>query len=282
MRSPAGKPMVGDSRGHEQARPGGASASWSPRTTLGRCWRSRAVALLGGWLIASPWALATTEETTSLQSALVSGSSLLLLAGWAMLSREPWLAHLVVASIGIWLLLAPSFWYFTSRPASWNSISVGLATLVLATWTLAHGPRRRPPFDSHDGHAQRSRPASTSSPRQPAQRGMTTRSGRRWVPARPQTRPGEEACWSRPGRPRASGVACPCSGKGDMAPEVGLLASMVTTTSAPYLVTADRRPPAGHGSVRRAVLVDPTNAEVALSMPWFGQPYSAMPRTAGG
>jgi SPW repeat len=146
--------MVGDSRGHERARPGGASASWSPRTTLGRCWRSRAVALLGGWLTASPWALASTEDTTSLQSALVSGSSLLLLAGWALLSREPWLAHLVVASIGIWLLLAPSFWYFTSRPASWNSIGVGLATLVLATWTLVHGPRQRPPFDPHDGHAQ--------------------------------------------------------------------------------------------------------------------------------
>jgi hypothetical protein len=123
--------MARSSRSHEQACLGRAGASWSPRTILGRCWRSRAVALLGGWLTASPWALATTEDTASLQSALLCGSGPVLLAAWA-LSREPWLAHLLVASIGIWLLLAPSLWYFASRPASWNSVGVGLATLLLA------------------------------------------------------------------------------------------------------------------------------------------------------
>ena len=125
------------------------------------------MALLGGWLTASPWALATTEDTVSLQNALLGGSSLVLLAGWALLSREPWLAHLLVAAIGTWLLLAPSLWYFTSRPASWNSVVVGLATIILAAWTLVRGPRQRPAFDQHEGHDP-GPPATTPPPPRPA------------------------------------------------------------------------------------------------------------------
>jgi hypothetical protein len=82
-------------------------------------------------------------------NALINGSALLLLAAWALMSREPWMPHVVVASIGIWLLLAPSLWFFTSRPARWNSIGVGLAALVLAAWTLAGGPQHRQPFNRH-------------------------------------------------------------------------------------------------------------------------------------
>jgi hypothetical protein len=91
--------------------PPGGRGAWSPRTTLAYCWRSRAVAVLGTWLAASPWLLGTSQDTNSTQSAIVSGATLVWAALWALISRHPVRAHAMVVAVGGWLLLAPSPWY---------------------------------------------------------------------------------------------------------------------------------------------------------------------------
>jgi hypothetical protein len=131
----------------ERARTGrsGTTGVWSPRTTLAYCWRSRAVAALGLWLVVSPWLLGTSRDTHSTQSAVVSGGMLGWAALWALTSRRPAPAHAVIVAVGAWLLVGPSLWYFGAVAATWNSIATGLGAIVLSVWALVTGPRTRPP-----------------------------------------------------------------------------------------------------------------------------------------
>jgi hypothetical protein len=120
---------------------------WSPRTTLAYCWRSRTLLGLGAWLAVSPWVLGTTGDRHSTESALVTGVLLMGTAFWALLTREPAPPHACSVSLGLWLLAAPSLWYFQSPLASRNSLAAGLVVVALSVWALWTGPRTRPPVD---------------------------------------------------------------------------------------------------------------------------------------
>jgi hypothetical protein len=56
-------------------------------------------------------------------------------------------------SLGLWLLAAPSLWYFQSPVASHNSRALGLAVVALSVWALSTGPRTRPPGGPGQGRA---------------------------------------------------------------------------------------------------------------------------------
>jgi hypothetical protein len=120
---------------------------WSPRTTLAYCWRSRTLLGLGAWLAISPWTLGTIGDRHSTENALVNGVLLMGTAFWALSTRTPALAHASSLSLGLWLLVAPSLWYFQSPVASHNSRAIGLVVVALSVWALATGPRTRPPVD---------------------------------------------------------------------------------------------------------------------------------------
>jgi hypothetical protein len=120
---------------------------WSPRTTLAYCWRSRTLLVLGAWLAVSPWVLGTTGDRHSTESALLNGLLLTGTAFWALLTREPVPPHACSVSLGLWLLVAPSLWYFQSPVASHHSRAVGLLVVVLSAWALWTGPRTRPSVD---------------------------------------------------------------------------------------------------------------------------------------
>lgn len=120
---------------------------WSPRTTLAYCWRSRTLLGLGAWLAVSPWTLGTIGDRHSTENALVNGVLLMGTAFWALLTRKPAPPHACGVSLGLWLLAAPSLWYFQSPVASHNSRAVGLAVVALSVWALSTGPRTRPPVD---------------------------------------------------------------------------------------------------------------------------------------
>jgi hypothetical protein len=120
---------------------------WSPRTTLAYCWRSRTLLGLGAWLAVSPGMLGTIGDRHSTENALVNGVLLMGTAFWALSTRTPALPHGCGVSLGLWLLAAPSLWYFQSPVASHNSRAVGLMVVALSVWALWTGPRTRPPVD---------------------------------------------------------------------------------------------------------------------------------------
>ncbi len=91
---------------------------WSPRTTLAYCWRSRTLLVLGAWVAVSAWVLGTTGDRHSTESALLTGVLLAGTAFWALMTRQPVPAHACSVSLGLWLLVAPSLWYFQSPVAS--------------------------------------------------------------------------------------------------------------------------------------------------------------------
>ena len=120
---------------------------WSPRTTLAYCWRSRMLLGLGVWLAVSPWILGTTGDRHSVESALLTGALLMGTGFWALSTRRPIWPHLCHLALGVWLLVAPSLWYFQSQLVSRNSLAVGLVVVAVSVWLLWTGPRARPRRD---------------------------------------------------------------------------------------------------------------------------------------
>jgi hypothetical protein len=120
---------------------------WSPRTTLAYCWRSRTLLGVGAWLAVSPLMLGTTGDRHSTESGLLTGVLLMGTAFWALLTHKPASPHAGSLSLGLWLLVAPSLWYFQSAVASQNSRAAGLVVVALSVWALWTGSRTRPPVD---------------------------------------------------------------------------------------------------------------------------------------
>jgi hypothetical protein len=85
---------------------------------------------------------------------MLTGLLLVGTAFWALATREPVPAHACSLSLGLWLLVAPSLWYFQSPVASHNSQVVGVLVVVLSVWALWTGPRIRPPLDPGLGAGQ--------------------------------------------------------------------------------------------------------------------------------
>lgn len=125
----------------------GRRGMWSSRTTLAHCWRSRTLLGVGAWLAFSPWVLGTTGDRSGTESALLAGLLVMGTALWALLTREPVPPHACSVSLGLWLLVVPSLWYFQSPLGSQNSRAAGLVVVALSVWALSTGPRTRPPVD---------------------------------------------------------------------------------------------------------------------------------------
>jgi hypothetical protein len=102
---------------------------------------------LGAWLAVSSWIFDTTWDRHSTESALLTGVLLMGTGFWALLTRQPIWPHLCNLSLGVWLLVAPSLWYFQSQLASRNSLACGLVVVTLSVWLLWTGPWTRPPID---------------------------------------------------------------------------------------------------------------------------------------
>jgi hypothetical protein len=99
-------------------------------------WQDPVNALLGAWLILSPWVLgfqfvmAATAVTTALGALLVASSveAMQVPQAW-----EEWLDIL----IGVGLMLAPVLFGFDAvRPALQNALVTGGLVTVLALWVL--------------------------------------------------------------------------------------------------------------------------------------------------
>lgn len=100
-------------------------------------WQDPVNALLGAWLILSPWALDYSGETSAMVNAVIMGVALIAAAVGAMLMPQAW-EELTEAALGLWLIASPWVLGFGGVV---NATSVALLTgvpiLVLAMWTLA-------------------------------------------------------------------------------------------------------------------------------------------------
>jgi hypothetical protein len=99
-------------------------------------WQDLVNALVGVWLILSPWALGFQSETNVLANAVIVGLLLIAAALGAMLVPRAWEEWTEVA-LGVWLVISPWALGFAGlQNAMISAVASGLAVVVLALWVL--------------------------------------------------------------------------------------------------------------------------------------------------
>ncbi len=110
---------------------------------LTRQWPDVLNALLGLWLIVSPWLLAYSGEATAAWNAWVPGVIIAVAALAALFSFHEW-EEWVNGLLGVWLVISP--WllgYSALAAATWNHVVVGAIAAILAFFEI-YQQRRHP------------------------------------------------------------------------------------------------------------------------------------------
>ena len=99
-------------------------------------WQDAVTALLGVWLLVSPWVLGYQGVVVAMVSTMAIGALLIANSFGAMQVSQAWEEWLDVI-LGVVLMLLPLLLGFDAvRPALQNSLLVGGAVTVLALWVL--------------------------------------------------------------------------------------------------------------------------------------------------
>ena len=99
-------------------------------------WQDVVNAVLGIWLMASPWVLAYSTEPTATVNAFVIGMALLATALGAVFLPAQW-EEWTEVFLGLWLAVSPWALVFSGeRAATICAVITGLAIIALAVWTL--------------------------------------------------------------------------------------------------------------------------------------------------
>ncbi len=100
-------------------------------------WQDPVNAVLGVWLVLSPWALGYTGTTAAMWNAVVIGVVLVAIALGAMTAPRAW-EEWAEAALGLWMAISPWVLGFSGLTTVRNTALVtGLVILVLALWVLA-------------------------------------------------------------------------------------------------------------------------------------------------
>ena len=100
-------------------------------------WQDPANALIGAWLVMSPWILGFQNSSPALSNSLIIGMALVGTGLGAMYLPQAW-EEWTEAALGLWLVASPWLAGFsTVEAARANSILAGLVILGLALWVLA-------------------------------------------------------------------------------------------------------------------------------------------------
>jgi hypothetical protein len=100
-------------------------------------WQDPANALLGAWLIVSPWVLGYQDVIVAAVSTAALGALLIASSIEAMQVAQAWEEWLDVA-LGVVLMLLPGVLGFDGHPAALqNALLTGGAVIALALWVLA-------------------------------------------------------------------------------------------------------------------------------------------------
>ncbi|MFC5520057.1 SPW repeat protein [Polaromonas jejuensis] len=99
-------------------------------------WQDPLNALLGVWVILSPWALGYQDTTVAMVNAVVIGLALIAAALGAIFVPRAWEEWTEVV-LGAWLVIAPWVLGFsTLYRATLSTVVTGLVIVALALWTL--------------------------------------------------------------------------------------------------------------------------------------------------
>ena len=99
-------------------------------------WQDPVNALLGAWLIVSPWVIGVADSPLVVANFLVVGVLLVATAVGAILVPKAWEEWVEVA-LGVWLIASPWLLGFAvQQVALQNALFTGLAVTVLALWVL--------------------------------------------------------------------------------------------------------------------------------------------------
>lgn len=99
-------------------------------------WQDPVNALLGAWLIVSPWLLGIQDETRPLANAVIVGVLLVATALGAVFAPRAW-EEWTEGLLGVWLAISPWVLGFGDLEAARNAAAAtGVAVFVLALWVL--------------------------------------------------------------------------------------------------------------------------------------------------
>jgi hypothetical protein len=100
-------------------------------------WQDAVNAVLGAWLLLSPWAVGYADEAVATGNAVIVGLALMAGALGAILVPRAW-EEWAEAALGAWLVVAPWVLGFAGQTdARMSAVSLGAVIVALALWTIA-------------------------------------------------------------------------------------------------------------------------------------------------
>ena len=100
-------------------------------------WQDAVNAVLGVWLVLSPWALAYAGDAAPAANAVIVGIALIAAALGAIFVPRAW-EEWTEAVLGVWLIVSPWVLGFSEQIlAMRTAVATGIVIAVLALWTLA-------------------------------------------------------------------------------------------------------------------------------------------------
>ena len=99
-------------------------------------WQDAANALLGAWLVISPWLMGYEDMPMALFNALIVGIALIAAALGAIFVPRAW-EEWTECGLGVWLMASPWLLGFAAMESVMlTAVLTGLVIVVLALWTL--------------------------------------------------------------------------------------------------------------------------------------------------
>ncbi|UXN66563.1 SPW repeat protein (plasmid) [Phyllobacterium sp. A18/5-2] len=104
-------------------------------------WQNILVAMIGVWLVASPWLLDYSSPNTvgrdiALKNFTIVGIALFFIGFMAIANHRLWQEWLDVA-VAVWLIISPWALGLQAMPtAMWNAIICGLAVIGISGWII--------------------------------------------------------------------------------------------------------------------------------------------------
>lgn len=100
-------------------------------------WQDPVNALVGAWLVASPWALGFQQETVAMANMVIVGALLVAAALGAIFVPRAW-EEWTEAVLGLWAAASPWLLGYTAlQMATYSAAASGIVVLALAMWVLA-------------------------------------------------------------------------------------------------------------------------------------------------
>lgn len=99
-------------------------------------WQDLVAALLGAWVVLSPWALGFQDVQAAMVNAVIIGLVLIAAALGAIFVPRAW-EEWTECALGLWLVASPWVLGFSAnRQAMLSAVVGGIAVTALALWTL--------------------------------------------------------------------------------------------------------------------------------------------------